>query len=246
VFNFGTRHSSRITTDAPVVLDPSNPDVVYFGGNVLDRSTDRGNTFTRISPPDPDFLTGPVPPDENDLGPFYANEYATITWIAPAKTDPNTIFLGTDTGRVWKTNDLGAHWTEFTGKGLPQRWVNAIVVDPANANHVYVAFSGYREGDNAANIWETSNGGATWRDISRNLPDGPVEMLTYDQRHHQLYAADDFGVFYLRNGSPRWVRLGLGMPNTPVLDIKLTGDGKWMYAATFGRSVWRLSLPPTF
>jgi hypothetical protein len=71
-------------------------------------------------------------------------------------------------------------------------------------------------------------------------------MLTYDQRHHRLYAADDFGVFYLRNGNPRWVRLGLGMPNTPVLDIKLTGDGKWMYAATFGRSVWRLSLPPTF
>jgi hypothetical protein len=245
-FDFGTRHSTRITTDAPLVLDPTNPDVVYFGGNVLDRSTDRGATFTQISPPDPDYLTGPVPPDENDLGPFYANEYATITWIAPAKTDPNTIYLGTDTGRVWKTNDLGAHWTEFAGKGLPQRWVNAIVVDPANANHVYIAFSGYREGDNAANVWETGNGGATWRDISRNLPDGPVEMLTYDQGHHQLYAADDFGVFYLRNGSPRWVRLGLGLPNTPIMDIKLTGDGKSMYAATFGRSVWRLSLPPTF
>lgn len=242
-FNFGARHSSRITTDAPIVLDPSNHNVVYFGGNVLDRSTDRGATFTQISPPDPDFLTGPVPPDENDLGPFYANEYATISWIAPAKTDGNTIYLGTDTGRVWKTTDLGAHWTEFTGKGLPQRWVNAIVVDPTDANHVFIAFSGYREGDNAANVWETTDGGATWNDISGNLPDGPVEMITYDQPHHQLYAADDFGVFYLKNGNKNWARLGSGLPNTPVMDIKITGDGRTMYAATFGRSVWRLPLP---
>ncbi|MFD1048348.1 hypothetical protein ACFQ1S_23830, partial [Kibdelosporangium lantanae] len=40
------------------------------------------------------------------------------------------LYLGTDTGRLWKTTDLGAHWTEFTGRGLPTRWVNAIVVDP--------------------------------------------------------------------------------------------------------------------
>jgi len=65
-FNFGARHSSRITTDAPLVLDPSNHNVVYFGGNVLDRSTDRAAPFTQISPPDPDFLTGPVPPGRFD------------------------------------------------------------------------------------------------------------------------------------------------------------------------------------
>ena len=241
-FNFGTRHSSRTTTDAPIVLDPNNPNVLYFGGNVLDRSTDRGATFTQISPPG-DYLTGPVPADENDLGPFYSNEYATISWIAPAKTDSNTIYVGTDTGRVWKTADLGANWTELTGNGLPQRWVNAIVVDPTDANHVYAAFSGYREGDTAANIFETTDGGASWQNISGNLPNGPVEMITYDQSHHQLYAATDFGVFYLKNGKKNWSRLGSGLPNTPVLDLKLSGDGNTVYAATFGRSVWSLPTP---
>jgi photosystem II stability/assembly factor-like uncharacterized protein len=241
-FNFGARHSSRITTDAPLVLDPSNPKVVYFGGNVLDRSTDQGATFTQISPPG-DYLTGPVPPDENDLGPFYANEYATISWIAPAKTDGNTIYVGTDTGRVWKTSDLGANWTELSGNGLPQRWVNAIVVDPTDANHVYVAFSGYREGDDAANVYQTTDGGATWQNISGNLPNAPVEMITYDQPNNQLYAATDFGVFYLKNGKKNWARLGAGLPNTPVLDVKLSGDGHTIFAATFGRSVWQLSIP---
>ncbi|PWR15099.1 glycosyl hydrolase [Micromonospora sicca] len=238
----GARHSSRITTDAPLILDPNDPKVVYFGGNVLDRSTDRGTTFTQISPPG-DFLTGPVPTEENDLGPFYSNQYATITWIAPAKTAPNTIYLGTDTGRLWKTTDLGAHWTEFTGKGLPQRWVNAIVVDPTNADHVYVAYSGYREGDESANIWQTTDGGQTWSNISGNLPNAPVEMITYDQPQNQLYAATDFGVFYLKNGKKNWARLGQGLPATSVLDIKLTGDGSTIYAATFGRSVWKLPVP---
>ncbi len=192
---------------------------------------------------DPNFLTGPVPPEENDLGPFYANEYATITWIAPAKTDSNTIYLGTDTGRVWKTTDLGAHWTEFAGKSLPVRWVNAIVVDPTDANHVFVAFSGYREGDDSANVWETTNGGESWQNISGNLPNAPVEMITYDQPSGQLYAATDFGVFYLKNGQKNWKRLGQGLPATSVLDVKLTGDRQTLYAATFGRSVWKIALP---
>ncbi|MDT4911405.1 MAG: hypothetical protein QOC66_533 [Pseudonocardiales bacterium] len=240
-FRFGQRHSTRITTDAPIVLDPTDPNVVYFGGNVLDRSTDRGATFTQISPPG-DFLTGPVPPDEDDKGPFYANEYATITWIAPAKTDPNTIYLGTDTGRLWKTTDLGAHWTEFVGKGLPTRWVNSIVVDPSDAAHVYVAYSGYREGDLAANVWETKNGGSSWTNVSGKLPNAPVEMLAYDTTRGDLYAATDLGVFMDKNGKKNWVRVGRNLPETPVLDIKITGDGQTLYAATFGRSVWAVPL----
>jgi photosystem II stability/assembly factor-like uncharacterized protein len=240
-FRFGQRHSARITTDAPIVLDPNDPSVVYFGGNVLDRSTDRGTTFTQISPPG-DFLTGPVPPDEDDKGPFYANEYATITAIAPAKADGNTIYVGTDTGRLWKTTDLGAHWTEFAGKGLPVRWVNSIIVDPSDANHVFAAFSGYREGDTAANVWETKDGGGTWSNVSGKLPNAPVEMLAYDQPNDQLYAATDFGVFYDKNGKKNWKRLGNGLPSTPVFDIKITGPGQ-MYAATFGRSVWKIGLP---
>jgi photosystem II stability/assembly factor-like uncharacterized protein len=239
--NFGQRHSSRITTDAPIVLDPNNPSVVYFGGNVLDRSTDQGKTFTQISPPG-DFLTGPVPPEENDLGPFYANEYATITWIAPAKTDANTIYVGTDTGRLWVTHDLGQQWTEFTGKGLPTRWVNAIVVDPTDANHVYVAYSGYREGDLAANVWETTDGGNTWQNISGNMPNAPVEMLTYDQARQTLYAATDLGLFNDKNGKKNWARVGRGLPDTPVLDVKIAGDDKTLYAATFGRSVWSIPI----
>jgi photosystem II stability/assembly factor-like uncharacterized protein len=235
---------TRFTTDAPVVIDPTNPTVVYSGGTALGRSTNRCASYTLISPstPDsPDSLPGPVPINELDQDTSYAGEYGTITAIAPAKTAPNTIYVGTDTGRTWVTTDLGAHWTQFTQ--LPARWVNAIGVDPTNANHAFVGFSGYREGDLAANIWTTHDGGATWTNISGNLPNGPVEMLAYDQAHDQLYAATDFGLFYLGSGASSWLRLGTGLPNAPVFDVKLTGDGSTIYAASFGRGVWRITTP---
>lgn len=238
----GKRHSDRITTDAPIVLDPNDHNVLYFGGNRLDRSTDKGDTFTAISPPG-DELTGPVPPDENDQGPFYGNEYATITSISPAKTDAKTIYVGTDTGRLWKTTDLGDHWTRLTGNGLPERWVNAVIADPADADHVYAAFSGYREGDNSASVWESKDGGQTWANISGDLPNGPVEMLTYDAPRGTLYASTDLGLFTAPRVGAHWRRVGSGLPNTPILDARVTSDGRTLYAATFGRSVWRFPLP---
>jgi photosystem II stability/assembly factor-like uncharacterized protein len=111
--------------------------------------------------------------------------------------------------------------------------VNAIVVDPTDADHVYVAYSGYREGDLAANVWETTDGGNTWQNISGNMPNAPVEMLTYDLPLNTLYAATDLGVFVDKNGKHNWSRVGRGLPNTPVLDIKTTGDDKTLYAATW-------------
>ena len=234
--SFGELHSERTTTDAPLILDPTNPNVVYTAGNVLDRSTDRGNTFTQISP-DGNYLTGPVPPNENDQGPFYGNEYATITWIAPAKTRSNTIWVGTDTGRLWRTDDLGGHWKRINDTALPTRWVNAIIVDPNDADHVYVAYSGYREGYLAANVFETTDNGASWTNISGALPNAPVEMLTYDPFRHMLYAATDLGVFVLNRGQG-WARVGSNLPNTPILDVKISADRTTLFVATFGRSVW--------
>src|SRR4051794_1028612 len=245
ITNNGWPANQRWTTDTPITIDPNNDAVIYLGGTVLGRSLDRGVGFTMISPNDPNSLPGPVPPDENDLGPFYANEYATISAIAPAKEATsvpyaNTIYVGTDTGRVWKTDDAGATWKRLSG--IPERWVNALIVDPADKNHVYAAFSGYREGDEAANVWETHDGGATWTNISQNMPNGPVEMIEYNPKADVLFAATDVGVFDHKDGDSAWYKVSVGLPNVPVLDVKLSGDGKYLFAATFGRSVWKLPL----
>jgi photosystem II stability/assembly factor-like uncharacterized protein len=211
-----------------------------------------------ISPPTPDSpqsLPGVVPPDQINPDQTYANEYGTVTEIAPAKssgtptTPASTIYAGTDTGKVWKTTNATASdpsevsWTQLGAGVLPQRWVTAMLVDPSDADHVYVGFANYKNGEQAANVFETSDGGATWQNISDNLPNAPVWMLTYDQSRNQLYATTDFGAFYLENGKKGWARLGTALPNAAALDLKLSGDGNTIYAATFGRGIYQIPAP---
>ena len=76
------------------------------------------------------------------------------------------------------------------------------------------------------------------------MPNAPVWLLTYNQPRGQLYAGTDFGAFFLGNGKKSWARLGSGLPDAPVFDLKLTGDGKTIYAATFGRGIYQIPVPP--
>ncbi len=248
--------STRFTADAPLVIDPTNPSVLYIGGNVLDRSTDHGATWTQISPSDPNDLPGPPPPEE-EQDPVYANTYATISAIAPATTnqDPNgyasTIYVGTDTGYLWKTADAGQTWTQQTG--LPQLWVNSIAVDPANADRAWVAFSGFRTGDDGSHLYETTNGGATWTSVSGILPNAPIEDVVFDHASNAIYVATDLGVFWARvppagggHAPPtplQWFRVGAGLPASPDMDLKINGSDTKLLAGTFGRGLWEVTLP---
>jgi photosystem II stability/assembly factor-like uncharacterized protein len=258
-----TTPGQRYTTDAPIVYDPNvppkaadgtqPPNAVYVGGNYVLRSLNRGVNVTVISPidttpanpsDDTEALPGKIPPEEIDTG-LYTNLYGAVTAMAPAKSPTpvpyaSVIYAGTDTGLVWKTSDAGAHWTQMLG--LPTRWVNMIIADPDNADHAYIAFSGFRQGDDAANVWETGDGGASWHNISQNMPNGPVEMIEYDAKGNVLFAATDVGVFDHKDGDTSWYKVSVGMPQVPVLDVKLSGDGRYLFAATFGRSVWKLPL----
>jgi hypothetical protein len=185
-----------------------------------------------------------VPADEVDTG-LYGNLYGAVTSLAPAKSATpvpyaQVIYAGTDTGKVWKTSDAGATWVQM--QGLPTRWVNKVIADPDDANHAYIAFSGFREGDDAANVWETRDGGMSWQNISSNMPNGPVEMLEYDPVGNVLFAATDVGVFDHKDGDGYWYKISVGLPQVPMIDLKLSGDRKTLYVATFGRSTFKLNL----
>ncbi len=249
--------STRFTADAPFVIDPTSPSVLYLGGNVLDRSTDRGATWTQISPSDPNDLPGLPPPGESEQDPVYANTYATISAIGPATTNQDrsgyasTIYVGTDTGYLWKTSDAGQAWTQLGG--LPQLWVNSIAVDPADANRAWVAFSGFRAGDDGSHLYETTDGGAQWHSVSGILPNAPIEDAVFDHSGSALYVATDLGVFWARvppaggglaPPTPlAWNRVGAGLPATPDMDLTIDGGDTTLFAGTFGRGIWRVPLP---
>ncbi|MDM4718771.1 glycosyl hydrolase [Micromonospora sp. WMMA1363] len=210
---------------APVVFDPRDPSVMYYGANVLNRSTDGGRTWTPIS----DDLTGGPGRD-----PVYTN-YGTITTIAPAG-DGRTVYVGTDDGRVWVTRDLGASWQQLLS-GQP--WVTRVVVDPQRPNRLYVTLSAYRSGSDRPHVLGSLDGGRRFVDLGGTLPRAPVNDLVIG-RGLTLYVATDQGVFVSPSGGGVWLRQGDGLPLVPVDDIEYDATNHRLVAATFGRGIYQL------
>jgi hypothetical protein len=232
--------AARRNWETPVVFDPATTSTVYYGGNVLNRSTNRAVNFTAISP----SLSNPA----SGTDPSYP--FGTITTVAVAKTNANVIYAGTDDGWLWGTKDLGATWTRFTDPALPSRWVTHIAVDPTNANRAYVTYSGLRNQDNTAHVLRTTDGGTHWTDISGNLPFAPTQDVVVDPLNpNRIIVADDLGVFITnvasaggQNPNVRWLRLGDGLPRAPVNDLEYHAATNTLFAATYGRGIWSINL----
>jgi hypothetical protein len=117
-----------------------------------------------------------------------------------------------------------------------------VIVDSADSNHAFASYGGFREGYTSANVYETTDG-STWKNVSGNLPNAPVNFLAYDRGNATLYAATDFGVFVTQSGDKRrWKKLGANLPNTATEDLKIQAESGELYVATFGRGTWRIPL----
>jgi sugar lactone lactonase YvrE len=139
--------------------------------------------------------------------------------------------------------NYGGAWHEVNMAGLPSRYIAGVTVDPANPAHAYAVFNGYSRrfvpGGGVGHVFETTNGGQSWTDISGNLPDIASDTLVLS--HGQLALATDGGVFTAEAGQGSqtlWSRLGSGLPNAAVDDLTV-GPDNYIYAATHGRGIWR-------
>lgn len=204
---------------APMVSDPSNGQLVYFGTYRVWQSRDGSGKYVPISP---------------DLG---ANS-GVLSTLAVAPSDSNTIYAGTDTGLAWVTRNAGASWQKIVS-GLPVAALTHITVDPLDPTTAFAAFSGF----NLRHLWKTSNAGGSWTDISGNLPDLPVNDLVIDPDvPGSLYVATDAGVMASADGGGTWNTLGAGLPRVVVLSLSLQRKARLLRAATHGRSVWEISV----
>lgn len=77
--------------------------------------------------------------------------------------------------------------------------------------------------------------------------DGPVWAIASDRQQSPaaLFAATDGAVWVSYDDGDTWSHLGSGLPrrvHSSDLRVVDTVDGRWLYLATYGRSVWRLQL----
>jgi hypothetical protein len=232
----------RTNWNAPVALSPHDPRVIYYGTQVLLRSSDRGTTWTAISPDltrnDPEKQGrngGPLTPE--NVG---AEFYNTIFYVVESSTERGTIWVGSDDGLVHITRDGGQTWTDVSPQHRGEAMINAIELSPHADGTAYIAVAGYKLNDFRPYIYKTSDYGKRWQRIDRGLPEDTfVRVVREDPlRKGLLYAGTESGMFVSFNDGADWQSLKLNLPPVPITDLTIRQDK--LVAATQGRAFWIL------
>jgi hypothetical protein len=210
----------------PMILDPNNPQRLYKGGGQLWR-LDNARTAASDAP-----------------WAIVKEMGETISAIAVAPGNSNLVWVGTSNGTVWSTaNALAATptWTQRGLNVLPYGYCTRVTVDPGTSNRVYATYGGF----NSNNIWKSEDGGATWTDITTNMPDVPVRSIVVNKWNtNQIYVGTEIGVFASENRGGVWSPSNDGPANVSVDELFWVGNR--LTAATHGRGMFRITVntPP--
>jgi photosystem II stability/assembly factor-like uncharacterized protein len=236
----------RFNWNSPILLSPHDKNTVYFGGNVVFKSTDFGKTWEQISE---DLTTNDAEKQKDAGGPVAvenstAEYHTTIISLAESPVQKGQIWAGTDDGNLQVTTDGGKNWTDLAGniKGVAARSpVSHVELSRTSAQTAYVAFDRHMFDDFRPYIFKSSNGGKTWTAVAGNLPPKAyVQVVREDPKNPNLiYAGTELGLFASYNGGGEWITLNLkNLPNVSVHDIVVHPRENDLIIATHGRSVW--------
>jgi photosystem II stability/assembly factor-like uncharacterized protein len=237
------RGEYRYNRTLPLIFSPVDPKVLYFGANVLFKSTDQGNSWTVISPD----LTRPSYEMPANLGVFSAGDpekgkhRGTIYAVAPSFKDADTIWAGTDDGLIQITRDGGKTWKNVTPPQLAP-WAKVSILEASHfeAGTAYAAVNTFRLDDLRPHIYRTRDFGATWQEIVGDMPAyAPTNVVREDaQRKGLLFAGTETSVYVSFSDGDSWQLLQLNLPHTSMRDLNVHGDD--LVVATHGRSFWIL------
>ncbi|MCK4569655.1 MAG: PKD domain-containing protein, partial [Bacteroidales bacterium] len=209
----------------PYIMDPTNNQTLYVGYSDVWKTTNQGTSWSQIS---------------NQGGSTDFQNMAIST------SNHNYIYAATHSNIYRTTNGGGPTqtWTNITSN-LPvgSSQITYIAVKNDNPDHVWVSMGEY----NSNGVYETTNGGTSWTNISSGLPQLPVMCVIQNNQYAgiELYAATDVGVYVMRDGGS-WVPFSDGLPNVVVTELEIYYDGtptdSKIYAASYGRGVWTSDL----
>lgn len=241
-------HSSSDITERfqwtfPIVIAPTNPDVIYVGSQHVWRSTNEGQSWEKISPDltrhDPSTMGpsgGPITLDQTGV-----ETYATVFTIAPSPIDGNVIWTGSDDGLVHVTRDGGKNWQQITPPDLPEfTRISLIEASPHDAGTAYLAGNRYQRGDRAPYVYKTNDFGKTWTKIVTGLPaDDFARAIREDKvRRGLLFLGTETGIYVSFDDGAHWQSLRLDLPVTPVHGIQVKDND--LVIGTHGRSFYIL------
>ena len=183
--------------------------------------------------------------------------------VERATTDTGTLWAATTNGRVFITSNADADPAssvafvrlDSLASNDPNRYVTGIYIDPDNANHAWISYSGFNAatpstpGHIFSVTYDPGAGTATWDSLDGSLGDLPLTDVAVDG--NTAYVSSDFGVLK-RTGNGQWTAAASGMPNVEVAGLTLVpGDDQEshghhndaiLYAASHGLGAWKLDL----
>ncbi|HVC20332.1 MAG TPA: hypothetical protein VNE16_09655 [Vicinamibacterales bacterium] len=233
----------------PLAVDPFDPHTVYYGCQVIFRTSDEGQTWRVISPDlstqDPSRLVSSGGIVGDNLGQFYGE---VVYAIAPSPAQRGLIWAGTNDGKLWYTKDGGGHWTDVTKDlpGLPP-WgtVRQIAPSPFDAATAYVAIDLRLMDNRNPFFYKTTDFGRTWTKISSNLPAGhpldyAMSIAENPNRRGMLFAGTGHAFYYSMDDGGHWTRFKAGLPAVPVSWIVVQKEYHDVVISTYGRGLFIL------
>ena len=243
----------RFQWNSPVVVSAFDHKTIYYGGNRLFKSTDRGDTWTPLGG---DLTTGVdrnklqifgKTPDKKTLSRHDGvQEYPTITTFSESPLSSNVIWVGTDDGNVQVTRDGGKSWKNVNARlpGVPKgTYVSRVVASKAGEGSAFVTFDGHRANDFSIYVFATGDYGETWKAIRSGIPDsaGTVHVIREHPRNQNLlFVGTEFGLWVSWDRGANWTALKGNFPTVPVDDIQIQARENDLVLATHGRSIWIL------
>jgi photosystem II stability/assembly factor-like uncharacterized protein len=232
----------------PLATDPFDHNTVYYGCQVIFKTSNGGQSWSVISPdlstqdPAHNMPSGGIVGD--NLGQFYGE---VVFAIAPSEVQKGLIWAGTNDGKLWNTRDAGGHWNDVTKNiaGMPA-WGVISKIEPSHFDPgtAYIAVDLHLVDNRDAFLYKTTDFGQTWTRISSNLPKGPlayVRAVAEDpNRKGLLFAGTGNAFYYSLDDGGHWTPLDTGLPHAPVTWIATEKQFHDVVISTYGRGLYIL------
>ena len=233
----------RFIRTSPLIFSPVNPRALYLASNVLFKTTTGGHEWEIVSPD----LSREAPEVPASIGIYRTPEMlkqprrGVIYALGLSPIDEKIIWAGTDDGYVHLTTDKGKNWKNITPDHLTA-WSKIAGIDAGHfeTGTAYIAVNRIRLDDLRPHLYRTHDGGKSWKEIVRGLPDNaPVNCVREDPyRKGLLFAGSEKAVFVSLNDGEDWHSLRLNMPATSIRDLVVHNSD--IVVGTHGRSFWIL------
>lgn len=201
----------------PWMQDPFDPQTIYAGYQNVWKSSDRGNSWTKIS-------------TFNSSG---------LTSLEVSRSNPLYIYAAT-ASTIYKTINGGASWTTVSYPLPGSASITAIEVCTTDPNKIWMTRSGYISG---IKVYKSIDGGGSWTNISGSLPNIPANcVVNQTGTSDGIYVGTDVGVYYIDNTLSSWMPYSNGLPNVIVDELEIHYGTNKLRAASFGRGLWQTTI----